>query len=201
MRILLALFVLSIATTTASAAVLPATIVLAQSNIETFDPRTFTAGPNVDNYHVLVSNPNDGNVTSLELNFPGTFQNFNYSPLSFRDDTRWPTLGPNEVAESFFLLPPGSNGTQLAVGTIDDETGLFSSYTLPGDTPLIQASSPGTVVAVLAVLTGTVPDATRFSGRAAIDGAFHDIRFPVPEPTTAFLALLGVASLALRRPR
>ena len=216
MRILLVLLTLSFTASTASAAALQANIILAETSVVTFDPITFSAGPTIDVYHVVVGNPNSLDVTSLELSFPGTFQNFNSSPLSFSDSSDLPMLGPNKVAESFFVIPAGFSASDvLAVNTIDDETGLSSSYTLPGSTSFIDTGGSA-VVAVLSVLEGTTLSADGFNGRASVNGQFENIggngcfyltcpcdfhpNSPdCPEPSTALLIVLGIVGIAVRR--
>ena len=201
LSILVLTFVLASGARTTSADDLIGWSVLVESNLQSFDPVAFRPSVFFDVYHIVVHNPNVGGVTSLELDFSGHFLNEGSHALSFRPDSDLPRLGPNVIAESFFVLPDiFSVSDVLAIGTIDHREVLSSSYILPRGS-LLDGGSTATV-AVLSVNAGyDAPDVTRFSGRAAIDGAFHDIRFPVPEPTTAFLALLGVASLALRRHR
>ena len=206
LSILVLTFVLASGARTASADDLIGWSVLVESHLESINPSAFRPSFFFDVYHVVVHNPNAGDAIALELDFPGKYfsEFFQFYETAFEDGTNLPMLGPNPVAESFFVLPNGfAESDVLAIDTIDDSWVLSSSYSLPGGVSLIDGGSTATV-AVLSVLTRAwwpshIPDVSLFSGRATIDGVAHDIIF-VPEPSAAILLVFGMASFALRRP-
>jgi hypothetical protein len=181
---------------------------LVQSNVATFDPFIFAAGPNVDVYEYILENPNQSDVTSLSLTFVGDFVNKNFQPLTFKNDgsTGLPMLGPNLVAETFFNLPTGA--APLAVDIVDTNAQLSASYTVAGDVALIPAGG-STVVATLSLPAG----ADFFSighptclGQAAVGGELVDVLLHlegecpnVPEPSTIWIASLALVGFVMRR--
>ncbi len=202
MRTLFALLIVAATASFASASTVLGTIVQVETNIATFDPNTFGPGPNVDVFQLVVSNPHAGGATSVELAITGSFVNLNAgAALTFKAGTDLPTLGPNTVGESFFVVPDGfTAGDILGVNTSDDGSTLASSYTLPGTTPFV----PGDGQAVLAVLSVETGSTTALAlaqgtvGVVAIDGELHTLSF-IPEPSTAILAMLGLVGVAARR--
>lgn len=166
------------------------------ADIETFDPATFGPGPNVDEYVVLLTNPNEGDVTSVELTLRGDWQNFS-GMLTFKADGQFPYLGPNFVADSFFVVK-----NQLALDVIDGGGVLQAAFTIAGGGVIVPGGSDGTLIAVVYVPTGTTIYPGLSFGRAAINGAFVDIVFPgpVPEPSTFVLGgCLAMTLFASRR--
>ena len=164
---------------------------LISSNVATFDPSIFAPGPNVDVYHVIVDNGFAADVTSVELLLPGQWLNLNASDLTFKNGTGLPTLGPNLVAESFFVVPEGRTPAQiLPVNVEDSDTTLGAAYTLQGGGVFVPASGSA-VLAVLSVPTGAAVDQLAFSGAGVVSGAREVINF-IPEPTAAVLAGLAL---------
>ena len=196
MRTLLALLVLSITPQVVLAAPIIGTLDLVETNVETFDPSTFTAGPTIDVYHVVLNNPNASGVTGFELSFPGLFENRSAgSPLQYKRGADLPTLGPNIVAESFFVVPDVWPLDIIFVTEfLPPFDGLRGSMVGSSDLP-----AGWHTIAVLSVLAGSsAPDITNFVGQAWVNGGLQDIVF-VPEPSTVLLTLLGVAGFAVRR--
>jgi hypothetical protein len=185
--------------TAANAATLTGSVVKAQTNVVTFDPNTFGPGPNVDVYHVVVENPNAILADSIGLSLTGEFQNFASAPLTFKANTSLPTLGPNTVAETFFVVP--NPATILGVNTVDSSTALASNFTSQGGGNFIAAGG-SSILAVLSVPTGS-PALTGagWTGNAAVGGVLETISFApvIPEPTTCVLAGLALAGAAARR--
>lgn len=182
--------VLLLATSSGRAEPLIGTYELRGANIETFDPATFTAGPNVDQYEVLLTNPNEGDVTSIELRLLGDWQNFVQGGLAFNTEAHLLTLGPNTVAESFFIVD-----NPLAVDVVDGGGVLQASYTIAGGGVIVPGNSDGTLAALVSVPTGTTIFPGLSLGRAAINGAFVDIVFPGPVPEPSALLMAGFALL------
>ena len=207
MRILLVLLVLSSTYSVASAAPLIGSIDLVETNIPTFDPVSFTGGPNIDVYHVSMCNPNVGDVTVLDLSFPGVYENRSPSALTFKAGTDLPMIGPHTIAETFFVLPEGFSANDVvALDTEDSSSLLKSGYLLHGPFSLIGGGQSTSVIAVLSVPTGTTPDINSFVGRGAVNGRFEFYlpyrpdHFPeCPEPSTVLLAAFGVASFTVDR--
>ena len=170
---------------------------LVQENVATFDPGQFVPGPNIDIYHLTIENFGASNVTSLELVLPGNWLNLSVPPFSFKDSPDIPMLGPNTVAETFFVLPPGT--TPLAVDVVDTSSQLSAAYTVAGSTPLVPAMG-SSVVAVLSVLTGEEVDLSGFLGQAAVEGQ-GDLEpiVCIPEPSGATLLIVATVGLARRR--
>lgn len=181
----------------ADAASLTTELIKAKSNVVTFDPNTFSPGPNVDVYHFVVGNHNNAfPATSLSFDLRGSFVNMNTSPVSFKSNNPLPNLGPNTVAETYFVVPDPSK--ILAVGTIDNNNQLASSYTTQGGAALIPARGEA-VVAVLSVAAGSpTPMIPFLAGYAAVNGVLEKIG-GFPEPTTGVLAGLGLLAAAARR--
>lgn len=174
----------------ASAVALDGRYELRTADIPTFDPVEFAPGPNVDVYDVIVSNSNDGDATSLELALIGDFQNF--GTRTFNPDGELQMLGPNTVADSFFVV-----ANELAVEPVDQDGVLSASYTISGGGVLVPAGGEA-LVAVVTVPTGVSIEAALSGGRAAIGGAFEAVQF-IPEPSTAILAGLALVGFAARR--
>lgn len=187
---------------TCDAVSLAGSAILRSSNIETFDPSTFGPGPNIDVYELIVSNHNDGDVTSIELDLcfaAGTLQNF--GNRTFSSDSVLPLLGPNTVADSYLVV-----SNELAVDVVDTDSRLRAAYTTSDGGVLVPANSEA-LVAVLSIPAGASINLLRNPwGRAAIDGQFENIGYLidafdhcVPEPSTALLLLLALSGVACRR--
>ncbi|MEO0531210.1 MAG: PEP-CTERM sorting domain-containing protein [Planctomycetota bacterium] len=201
----IAFVIIVMAATAASAEPLISTFVLSEQNVETFDATTFTAGPNIDIYELVLDNsPNINDVISLELDLclsPGTLLNLSGSEITFRDQVRYPIFGVSRIAESFFVIPSGTS--LLATNVIDTDFRLRASWTVAGGTPLIPAGGEA-VVAVLSVPTGTPIELLRNPwGRAVISGRFESIgpigpvfNHCVPEPGSLLLIAIGIVSVS-----
>lgn len=198
---LIALIALLSSGALATAAPLRPSLIRDSTDVATFDPRIFAPGPNVDVYHLVVENPNPHPVTSLSLSLTsdGAFINQGVPNLSFRNSVRSPLLGPNVVAESYFVIPSNlSTALVLAVNTVDTADLLATNYAIQGGAELIPAGG-SSVVAVLSIVTGSaVPDMSGWMGQAVINGVLERIAF-IPEPTTGVLAGLALVGAARRR--
>jgi hypothetical protein len=193
---LLALSVLLSYSTVACAAPLFPTLVKASTNVATFDPVTFGPGPNVDVYNLVVTNPNPYPATSIGLSLDGDFINLNSTTLTFKANAELPTLGPNKVAETFFVVPDPSK--ILAVGTIDTDDALASNFTSVGGLTFVPAQG-SSIVAVMSIAAGSPsPDGWRWTGNAAVNGVLVPIA-AFPEPTAGVLAGLALVGAAARR--
>lgn len=172
----------------------------ANVGVDTFDPITFGPGPVTDFWNLVVSNPNTGNATSIELDLaiPGLLD---LGQVEFKDSPEPAMLGPNLVADSFFTIPTGST---VLVGEARFADGVLgASYTVSGDTSFVDADGGEAILAVAAVPTGTfapfdVFPAGTVIGRASIDGVFQNITI-IPEPATVVLAGLALVGFASRR--
>lgn len=183
--------------TVATAAPLTTKLIKAQTNVATFDPNTFGPGPNIDVYHLEVTNPNSILADSIGLSLTGEFQNFAAAPLTFKNNTSLPTLGPNTVAETFFVVP--NPATILGVNTVDSSTALASNFTAQGGGNFVAAGG-SSILAVLSVPAGSLePSMQGWTGNAAVGGVLEDIQFGIPEPTTCVLAGLALVGAATRR--
>jgi hypothetical protein len=184
----------------ADAAALHPHRVLAASNVATFDPNIFGPGPAVDVYHLIVENPNAFPATSLALNLTGPFVNLGAPAVSFRNSAELPALGPNKVAESFFVIPTDKTIAQvLAVNTQDSNGVLSTSFTIQGGANLIPAGG-SSVVAVLSIPVGSsLPSRFSWSGEAVVNGVLQRIEFRGPEPTSCVLAGLALMGAAVTR--
>jgi hypothetical protein len=187
----------------ACAAPITATLVVAAANVATFDPNLFAPGPAVDVYNLVAANPNPYPVSSIGLSLNGDFINLGLPSMAFKAGAELPTLGPNKVAETFFVVPDPSK--VLAVGTIDSNGSLASNYTTQGGATLIPAQG-SSVVAVLSLAAGSpFPSMAGWTGNAAINGVlepgwiFLTSLPPFPEPTSGVLAGLALVGAAARR--
>ena len=131
----------------------------------------FAAGGDVDTYEFQVTNTG-GDATSVELFFGGNFFQIAGAGAAFRDTSGIPNFFGNDFPDSFFVLPGSAN--VLAAGTVDTETELSSSFTLPGDTAILPGGGAVTPIAFLTVPSGDAGP-TFQGGRAAIGGAFEPI--------------------------
>lgn len=184
-------FVLLVSGPALAGGILWPSVYLAQVNVDTFDPMTFTSGHHVDVYELVVENPFPGDITSLEISAFGSWVNNQVGGLTFRDSVDLPNLGPYTVAETFFVLPDGE--TPLAVDVVDSDTLLQASYTVAGSVPLVPSGGYA-VLAVFSVPTGAPLNLFDINGRGVIDGEFY--RFAYPEPSSALLLGLGCLGFA-----
>ncbi|MEO0531211.1 MAG: PEP-CTERM sorting domain-containing protein [Planctomycetota bacterium] len=194
----------SLASVVSAQTVIP-TFVPSQTNVPSFDPLIFGPGPNIDIWNLVLTNESAEPVTSLELEIcqaPGTVLNLGSPGVDFRDTTDPVMLGPNLVADSFFVVPEGT--TALVGDFVETDLRFGAAWTVAGDVPLVEGNGGQAIVAVLAVPTGTFdPLAVRNPlGRASIAGQFATVGFLtdpfdncIPEPTTAVLLGLGLACL------
>jgi hypothetical protein len=183
----------------ATAAPLRGSLVKSESNVATFDPNIFAPGPAIDIYHVVIENPNASATTSVGLTLDGSFINLGAPAVSFRNSAALPTLGPNKVAESFFVIPADKTTAQvLAVNTEDTAGVLSTSFTIQGGANLIPAGG-SSILAVLSVAAGSPePSQLNWTGNGAVNGVLEAIQF-IPEPTTCVLAGLALVGAAARR--
>ena len=184
-------------TATVAASGLVAQLALVDSGLSTTAPDFVSPGPTIDVYEVVVTNNEAADVTSLAFTLPGPWINNAPSVVSFHDSPGPYTQGPFTFAETFFVLPPGVN--QLALGTIDSNTLLESSYSGVGSVALVPAGSSATV-AVLSVATGTAVDLSGYTGWGVVSGLDVPITLLViPEPSAAFLSIVALFGVGLRR--
>ena len=196
--LLLSALALSASAATPARAVLATALMQVETNVPTFDPVAFGPGPNIDVYHFVLKNFFDSPVTSVQANLPGEWVNRNVPELTFKNGVGLPALGPNLVAETFFVVPDGRTPAQiLPVNVVDNSTALAAFYTLQGGGVFVPARG-NAVVAVLSTPTGVSPDPSFFSIAAVVDGQLER-PLPWPEPSTGLLAACGAALAATRR--
>lgn len=149
-----------------------------------------------DVYEVVISNPYDQAVTSLELSFPGE-NLLGFGDTTFKAGADNPVIFGFEAPDAFFVLPDGTDPADvLAVEVEDSSTRLAASYTVAGGAELIPGGTSATV-ATISILSGSQIELPAFLGRAVLGGEFapvgHGFYFLpcVPEPTAGLLALVA----------
>ncbi|MEO0531212.1 MAG: hypothetical protein AAF266_11660 [Planctomycetota bacterium] len=184
----------------AEAAPLIGNLELVEEDLVTFDPIVSPA-PIIDVWHVSLTNPNLFAVDDVTMRLEGPLIDFLRPDFLYAETTDLPTLGPNPVAESFFVLPAGDPPVEPDVR--DDWAGsnfiaLPRGEVMRRRTPFMEPGETITI-AVLSIPTGSTLDLSGFSGEAFFDnGTSAPIRF-VPEPSTACLTVLLVAGLSDQR--
>jgi hypothetical protein len=182
-------------------------VYLAASDVATFDTSTFSPGPAVDVYHVSLCNCLSTAIGSLEARFVGDFvNNESVLGLTFKETPDLPMLGPNIIADTYFVTNEDLSSL-LALQPVDDGSTLYAAYTFAGAAEVVPVNEER-VIAVLTVLAGSpaLTSANVDLLRTAVGGVFGpDPVFGagpftcIPEPTTCVLAGLALVGPAARR--